>query len=254
MIMAPLLMALAFVVLTTLADVLGAWLVVQKLYRPSLLRVLTHFAVGTLLGFTFLDLLPEALEVGSVRTTLLTTLLGIVALYIFEHLTASYHCTDEKCQIHNGNSRSRQAVVLLGASLEEFIDGAAIGLAVMLGSGSLFLVTLTSVAIFLHEVPDSMARTVAFINAGVARNRAIRNVLFSALASLLGATLAVALSSIFAQLLPYFTALAAAAFIYIALSHLMPELHRGVHRRVRGTEVVALIGGVVVITLLSLIE
>lgn len=79
--------ALGFVAVTTLADALGAWLVVRKLYRPDLVRVLTHFAVGTLLAFTFLDLLPEALEGSSMKVLLAVVLIGLLGFYILEHLT-----------------------------------------------------------------------------------------------------------------------------------------------------------------------
>lgn len=145
-------------------------------------------------------------------------------------------------------------VVLAGSLFEEFIDGAAIGLAVILGEGSLLLVITTSIAIFFHEVPDSMARTIAFVNAGVSSHRAVRKVLFSTVASFLGAALFVVLSTAFVWLLPYFTALAAAAFIYIALSHLVPQMHFGVQQRTMRLEVMALLGGVFVIALLGLFE
>lgn len=246
--------ALGFVALTTIADALGAWLVVRKLYRPDLLRVLTHFAVGTLLAFTFLDLLPEALEGGSMTVIFPVTLAGLLGFYILEHLTASYHCTDEHCKVHVANARGRQAVILIGASVEEFIDGAAIGLAVVLGDGSFLLAAITSLAVFLHEVPDSISRTVAFMNAGASPTQAIRKVLLTTVASFVGAILAVTLSAIFTSLLPYFTAVAAAAFLYIALSHLMPEMHQASQRHLVKTEMAALIGGVLVIVVLGMIE
>ena len=252
--MPPLLPTLGFVAVTTIADVFGAWLVVRKLYHPDLLRVLTHFAVGTLLAFTFLDLLPEALEESSITVIFPVTLAGLLGFYILEHLTASYHCTDEHCIVHRANARGRQAVILIGASVEEFIDGAAIGLAVILGEGSFLLAVTTSIAVFLHEVPDSISRAAAFMNAGASPPQAIRKVLLTTIGSFVGAILAVVLSTTFTSLLPYFTAVAAAAFLYIALSHLMPEMHQASQRHLVKTEIAALIGGVLVIVLLGMIE
>lgn len=152
------------------------------------------------------------------------------------------------------NSRGRQVVIFMGASVEEFIDGAAIGLAVALGEGSLFLVATTSLAVFLHEVPDSMSRAVAFMNAGASSLQAISKVLLTTGGAFLGAILAVTLSTLFASLLPYFTAVAAAAFLYIALSHLIPEMHQVSVRHLVKLEITALIGGVLVIVLLGMIE
>lgn len=112
--------AIIFVAFTALADMIGVWLVVRKLYRPNVIRILTHFAVGTLLVFALLDLLPEALENGNTETVLLAVLLGIVGFYILERFIAWYQSHDEICELHPPKSPARETVVFLGATLEEF--------------------------------------------------------------------------------------------------------------------------------------
>lgn len=242
--------AVCFVALTTISDLLGVWVVVKKFSHSSLFRLLEHFAVGTLLGLAFLDLLPEALEGQSAENIFFTILMGIVGFYFLERLLNWNH------HMHDEAHKTRQIIVFAGATLEEFVDGVAIGLSVVLADGSLLLPLTTSIAVFAHEFPDSVSRAVAFIKSGVSPTQTLNKVLLTTIGSFTGAVFAVILSSIFASLLPFLAAIAAAAFIYVAVSHLIPDLHHIVlgMRRSLIVEVGAMILGVVLIKLIGLLE
>ena len=248
------LIALGFVALTTLADLLGVWVVLHKLYRPNVIRVLTHFAVGTLLAFAILDLLPEALENGVEEIIFLVLLGGIIGFYILERIVGWDHLDAVDPNIQPEKLSARGAVILVGATIEEFVDGAIIGLAVVLGQGSLGLVAVASVAVFAHEFPDSISRAVAFIKAGATPRVAMRRVLLTTLGAFFGAALAVILSSLFIFLLPYLAVIAAAAFIYIAVSHLIPDLHHAPVKRNFLMEIAAMVFGVVLIIALGFLK
>lgn len=247
--------ALGFVALTTLADVLGAWFVIYKFNKPKVIRILTHFAVGTLLSIAFLDLLPEALESGSEEIIFLMLLGGIIGFYVLENfIGGSHHEDDSMYEKQHKKYSARSTVVFVGATIEEFVDGVVIGLAVVIGQGSLALVIATSIAVFAHEFPDSVSRAVAFIKAGESSDKAMQKVLFTTLGSFFGAALAVILASLFTSLLPYFATLGAAAFIYIATAHLIPELHHKTERNFFFLEILAMIIGVVLVILIGSLE
>lgn len=253
--MVYLLQALGFVALITISDILGVWFVVKKFNSSFFIRSLEHFAVGTLLALAFLDLLPEALEGQSIENIFLTVLVGIIGLYFFERLLNwQHHAHDAECPTHPADRHVNNAIVFAGATLEEFVDGVAIGLSVVISQGSLILPLMTSIAIFAHEFPDSISRAVAFIRSGAHPSQALKKVMFTTIGSFAGAIFAVLLSSLFISLQPFLAALAAAAFIYIAASHLIPDLHHSVVRRSLGIEILAMILGVVLIKLVGLLE
>ena len=219
--------AVGFVAVTTISDVLGVWMVTKKFSHSHIFRLLEHFAVGTLLGLAFLDLLPEALEGQSAETIFFTVLIGIVGFYFLERILNWNH------HMHDEARKTRQIIVFAGATLEEFVDGVAIGLSVVLANGSLLLPLTTSIAVFAHEFPDSISRAVAFIRSGVSPIQTFKKVLFTTIGSFIGAILAVVLSSVFSFLLPFLAALAAAAFIYISVSHRRHVLRLAYHGKNR---------------------
>ena len=247
--------AVGFVALTTISDLLGVWFVIKNFYSAYFIRILEHFAVGTLLALAFLDLLPEAMEGQSIDNIFLTVLFGIVVLYFLERiLNWQHHTHDVDCPTHPSDKHVNSAIVFAGATLEEFVDGIAIGLSVVLSNGSLLLPLTTSIAIFAHELPDSISRAVAFIRSGTLPSQALKKVLWTTLGSFVGAILAVSFSSLFISLQPFLAALAAAAFIYIAALHIIPDLH---HLKVKHSltiEILAMILGVILIKLIGLLE
>jgi zinc and cadmium transporter len=65
------------------------------------------------------------------------------------------------------------------------------------------------------------------LHAGYSRRKAMLLNALSALSSGLGAVAALLSFDLLPQLLPYFLALAASSFLYVAMADLIPGLHRG---------------------------
>ncbi|NDB10869.1 MAG: ZIP family metal transporter, partial [Betaproteobacteria bacterium] len=77
-----------------------------------------------------------------------------------------------------------------------------------------------------HEIPQEIGDYIVLINAGYSRQRAIVYNMISGLAAVIGGLAGWALLSAQHQLLPYLITLSAAAFIYVALADLVPDMHK----------------------------
>lgn len=249
-----LLLALLLVAVTTIADFIGAAIVVLGFYRPTVVRLIVNFAIGTLLAVSIVDLLPEALAIqGDAESVLLVMLIGIVAAFLFERFIAWYHCHDEKCETHPA-SPGRKIALLAGSAVEEFIDGAAVGLALVVGVQNPQLALLTTLAIFAHELPETASKVATLTVFGVLPKKSMFLVLATALAGFVGAAIAVLFAGVSSAALPFLLAFVAGIFVYIATADLIPELHRTFQRSLFLWEVVAMLAGIIAILALGRLE
>jgi zinc and cadmium transporter len=114
--------------------------------------------------------------------------------------------------------------VLVGDAFHNFVDGAVIAAAVMT---SIPLGISTAVAVAAHEIPQELGDFAILLHSGYSRSRAMLLNVLSAGASAVGAVAAFLAFDVVPLMLPYFLALAAASFLYVAMADLIPGLHRG---------------------------
>jgi zinc and cadmium transporter len=112
----------------------------------------------------------------------------------------------------------------VGDAFHNFVDGAVIGAAVLT---SIPLGISTAFAVAAHEIPQEVGDFAILLHAGYSRTRALLLNAISAAASAAGAVAAFVAFDMVPRLLPYFLALAAASFLYVAMADLIPGLHRG---------------------------
>ncbi len=237
--------AIAFSILGSLGGVILAstLLVFPDRVRVRLVPWLVSFAVGTLLGVALLDLLPEALESlpsGSVFGALLG---GIMVFFVFEKMVLWRHCHTDHCEIHH----SAAPLILIGDGVHNFIDGAVIAAATHL---SVPLGLTTALAVAAHEIPQEVGDFAILLSAGYSRLRALWLNVLSGLSAIGGVVLAGLAISHLPRILPYFLPLAAASFLYIAMSDLIPSLHRGPTDRGAVRQVLLVAAGIGVVVLL----
>ena len=188
--------------------------------RARLVPWLVSYAVGALLGVSTLAILPSALEQLPAPRVLGTLLLGILLFFFLEKLVLWRHCHTHDCEVHDG----AVLPVLVGDAFHNFVDGAAIAAAVMT---SVPLGVSMAVAVAAHEIPQEVGDFAILLHAGYSRSRALLLNVLSALASALGAIAAYFAFEITPRMLPYFLALSASSFLYVAMADLIPGLHRG---------------------------
>jgi zinc and cadmium transporter len=201
--------------------VASSLLVVPPRVRERLIPWLVSYAVGALLGVALIELLPQALATLSARAVFGTLLGGILTFFILEKLALWRHChsTDE-CEVH----RSTAPLLLVGDAAHNFMDGAVIGAAVLT---SVPVAISTAVAVLAHEIPHEVGDFAVLLHSGYSRSRALLFNAFSEAAGVAGAVLAVLFLDAVPHLAPYFLAFATSSFLYVAMSDLIPDLHRG---------------------------
>ncbi len=217
-----------------------------------LLFFLVSFAAGALLGDAAFHLLPEiAADNQFSFSTSALIILGILIFFIVEKYFHWQHCHEPECLEH-GSSRRRAlvAINLIGDAVHNFIDGLII-------AGSFAVSPLlgfsTTLAVFLHEIPQEIGDFAILIHAGLSRRRALALNLLSAGAAFLGGGLffifpntATAITAV----LPF----TVGGFLYIALSDLIPELHRERRPLHSAFQLVGIIFGLVVMATLLFVE
>ena len=195
-------------------------LLIKDSVRARLIPWLVSYAVGALLGVSMLAILPRTLErfpPSHVFTTLLT---GILLFFVLEKLVLWRHCHTHDCEVHDGSV----VPVLVGDAFHNFVDGAMIATAVLT---SVPLGVSTALAVAAHEIPQEVGDFAILLHAGYSRRQALLLNVLSGLSSAVGAAVAWMAFGWLPQALPYFLALAAASFLYVAMADLIPGLHRG---------------------------
>jgi zinc and cadmium transporter len=195
-------------------------LLIKEPARTRLIPWLVSYAVGALLGASMLEILPKTLEQLPARKVFPTLLLGILLFFVLEKLVLWRHCHTHDCEVHDG----AVLPVVVGDAFHNFVDGAVIAAAAMT---SLPLGISTAVAVTAHEIPQEVGDFAILLHAGYSRGKALTLNVLSALASIVGAVAAFFAFDQVPALLPYFLALSAASFLYVAMADLIPGLHRG---------------------------
>ncbi|RME60925.1 ZIP family metal transporter [Candidatus Parcubacteria bacterium] len=179
--------------------------------------VLVSFAVGSLLATSFFDLLPEAFASPAGGQAAWLIIAGILTIFVFEKVLQWHHChNQESCDFH-----SFSATVIFGDTVHNFIDGVVIALSFAVGTQAGIATTL---AIFMHEVPQEIGDFGVLLHSGYAKGKIILYNFLSALASVGGAIVGYFLLPWITPLLGGLLAFAAGMFLYIAVSDLLPEL------------------------------
>ena len=200
----------------------SAFLLLGAGIRLKVVPWLISYAVGTLLGAALLALLPEALELLPPATALGTLLVGVLAFFLLEKLVIWRHChSGHDCEVHTSSAAS---LVIVGDAFHAFVDGAVIAAAVVT---SVPLGITTAIAVATHEIPQEVGDVAILLRAGYSRARALSLNLMSAAGGVLGATAMLLASQALPNALPYVLSFAAGSFLYVAMSDLIPDLHRG---------------------------
>ncbi len=187
--------------------------------RRRLVPWLVSYAVGALLGVALLALLPEALETLAPAGVFGTLLAGILAFFVLEKLVLLRHCHTDDCHVH----ASTATLVLVGGAVHNFIDGAIIATAVMT---SLPLGVNTAIAVAAHEIPQEVGDVAILLSAGYSRRRALLLNVVSGVSGAAGAVFAFASVSSVPDIRPFLLAISASSLLYVAMSDLIPDLHR----------------------------
>jgi len=212
--------------------------------RTKIVPWLVSYAVGALLGASLLGLIPEALAELPPDRVLGSLLAGIVVFFILEKLVLLRHCHTDHCQVHGAAAQ----MVIIGDAFHNFIDGAIIAAAVLT---SVPLGINTAIAIAAHEIPQEVGDFAILLHSGFSRKRAMVLNVASGAAGIAGALVGYSMVSVLPHVRPYILAFSSASMLYIAMSDLIPDLHRGTVDRNSLRQVLLIAAGIGTVMLLG---
>jgi zinc and cadmium transporter len=206
--------------------------------RPTWIPALVSFAVGTLLGAAFLEVIPHLFEESkNHQQSALYILGGILLFFILEKMVIWRHSHDhDHSHIHAhdsghnhhhavaSNDRSRSGLlIIIGDTFHNFTDGIVIAAAFIADPR---LGWVTALAIIAHEIPQEIGDFIILLHSGYSKKKALLLNVVSSLATFVGAMLAYFALSEVQNLVPVCLGLAAASMLYIAVADLIPALHK----------------------------
>jgi len=219
----------------------GIFLLVSKRGAKILAEYATPFAAGALLAAAFLDLLKEGLEGSDPETILRWALGGLLLFFLLESLLNWFH--------HHHEHKDKKidptvSFVIVGDTVHNFIDGAAIAAAFLV---SVPVGIVTTLAVAAHEIPQEIGDFGLMFNKGLKRRQVILVNVFSALATTLAAIIFFKLGQGNEALIATLLGLTAGFFIYIAVSDIIPTIHESKSKRALNIKSLLLLAGVVVV-------
>lgn len=209
--------------------------------------VLVSLAVGALLGDAFIHIIPEALEADKWFTSILV-IVGILLFFILEKFLHWHHHGDDMGEKH---IHPVGKLVLISDGFHNFLDGIIIGTSFMAGTE---IGIATTIAVVLHEIPQEIGDFAVLIHAGYTKRKAIILNFLSALLAFAGLLVSFLVADSIEHFETYALPITAGGFIYIALSDLIPELHKNNGRNSSILQILMIGIGVAAMIALTVLE
>lgn len=243
----------------------GIFLLLPEKHRRKVLPHGISFAIGALLAVAFWGLIPEAFEHAKpeqIQTLSGTILAGILGFFVLEKLLIWRHCHFGECEAHGDDehqhpehshdhshshghgAKTAGAFIILGDSIHNFVDGVLIGAAFLM---DVQLGIVTSLAVAAHEIPQEVGDFAILLQSGYSQRKALFYNVLASLTTVIGGVLAYFSLDSLHDKLPYFLALAASSFIYIAVADLIPSLHKKTDMKTSLQQIVLIGAGVALI-------
>ena len=218
----------------------AVFLLLRDHHRNAVLPHGISFAIGALLAVAFWGLIPEAfakVKPEQFQTLSGTILAGILGFFVMEKMLIWRHCHYGSYETHGDDHRhnhghshshgrsdakSAGALIILGDSIHNFVDGVLIAAAFLT---DVQLGIVTSLAVAAHEIPQEVGDFAILLDSGYSGGKALFYNIIASMTTVLGGVLAYFSLEDLHNSLPYFLALAASSFIYIAVADLIPSLH-----------------------------
>lgn len=243
--------------ISSILSIIFAGMISVSRFLTQRINAFVCYAIGALLGASFLEVIPHALEHSKDPHEIsITILVGILCFFILEKLVLWRHCHSSHCEAHGSNeynhlhlhtpSSTNRAglLILVGDTFHNFVDGVLIAAAFMKNTELGFI---TALAIVAHEIPQEIGDFAILLNSGYSKSKAFLYNIISGLSTFVGAILAWFMLSSLQELIPLFLAVAASSMIYIAVADLIPSLHQKTDLKSSLRQVLLILLGVITI-------
>ena len=218
----------------------GLLLLVKESRLQMISTYLTYLAGGTLLGATFLGMIPEAITMLDSRAVFEFILAGILFFFVLEKIILWRTCRNTDCERH---IKAAAPMILIGDAFHNAIDGVVIA-ASFLTSTELGI--FVSISIVFHEVPQELGDFGVLLKVYSKRRALLYNML-SGSSAIVAGIVAYYFMGTMKSLIPYALAFSASSFLYIALADLIPEMHQKTKFKESIIQILLIIVGVLII-------
>jgi zinc transporter, ZIP family len=206
-------------VLAAISTLSGGWLALRA---RRYIHLLLGFGAGVLLGATFFDLLPEAMEAAgergwTSRGVLALTVGGFLIFYLGQRFLALQACPND-CEADRHLGR----MSALGLIAHSTIDGASIAAAAMISWRAGVVV---AVGIIVHDITDGLNTILLVTRGGSPEKKDFGFLAADAVAPVVGGTLVV-ISALSSHQLAVVLGLTSGFFLFTATGDLLPDAHR----------------------------
>lgn len=249
-------MTLTWIVLATIAG--GALSVCAAAFalvlRAAWVPMLVSFAIGTLLGAAFLEVIPHAFEQGEAHVTAAAILGGILGFFLLEKVLLWRHSHEhgEGAEpLHHHEHSRAGTLIVVGDTVHNFVDGVLIAAAFLQGPE---LGLITAVAIVAHEIPQEVGDFLVLLHSGYSRGKAFALNILSSMGSVVGGVLGYFALSGFEDWEPILLGVVAASMIYVAVADLIPGLHKRPELRATAQQALLIAAGVGIIALVRVLS
>jgi zinc and cadmium transporter len=207
--------------LVSLISFVGIILSYEKIKR--FMHYFISFAAGIIIAFAFFDLIPESLDAlglqkVSVEFSMLFIVGGVLLFFLIESFMHWHHCGKD-----DDHDKPHGKLVLVGASVHNFIDGLLIAGAFIVGTPAGIITTLL---VMIHEIPHEFGHFAVLIHSGMTKSKALWLNFLSALLAIAGGIMGFFIFDAVHTLAPYALLVTAGGFLYVALSDIVPSLHQ----------------------------
>lgn len=213
-------------ILAGLATVVGACAVVT-LGRPGerILALFLGFAGGVMTAVVVFDLIPSALDYGSIITTSAGFMLGLVFMLGLDIIISLLPGLKnaEVSGVRQSRLLKMGYLIAVGIALHDLPEGIAIAVGY---SARESLGMLIAVSIGLHNIPEGMATAAPLMMGGMSRLGIVLICLAISVVTPLGACLGLLLVAISPHFICLLLALAGGAMAFIVKNELLPESYR----------------------------
>ncbi|HLD81780.1 MAG TPA: ZIP family metal transporter [Patescibacteria group bacterium] len=228
--------------------------------------LLVSLSAGALLGDAIIHLIPESYEeLATSNTTSILIILGILLFFVLEKFLHWHHShTEDAHELHSKEHGTHEPhsrrdrcidpkgyIILVSDGIHNLLDGVIIGVSFL---ASIELGIASTIAIVLHEIPQEIGDFGLLVHSGFRKGQALLLNFVSGMLAILGAVFALSLGSISQDIVMWLLPITAGGFIYIALSDIVPELHKVKKLRLSFFQLIALVVGIVAMLLLTLTE
>ena len=180
----------------------------------------TPLAAGVLL-MAFRDLLPHAIEEGlSPKNAITGSIIGMMIFFLFEKLSGGFHHHHEE---DTDTNKAQGWLFLTGDTFHNFVDGVALGGAFLVSPGTGII---ASIALAAHDLPQEVGEFGVQIRSGFTRKQTVVRNIFASSVTILAAVVAYQFGDSLNLPMGYLYAGIGGFLLYIALSDIIPSIHR----------------------------